>query len=234
MKLLSFFFACWLASAQVIAPVLSATTSPPIAFDAAVDGGSSGGLVLTYAHTITGSPATIIVNVQGDNVATDPTCTHMAGVTYNLVALTLIDKSISAAASIRCQYLYKLDGAASGTHNVIVTATAAQIGAMSVSYVASASTDGHSNNSSTSITTFPSSVTTAAVGTWAIYTGITSSGSVNPVTGTTVRIGNGIYGNSFIADSNGPVGPGSVTLTVSSAGGGPVGWATSMVGIQKP
>lgn len=80
-------------------------------------GNNGGGGTLTSAYTCgSGSNTMLIVAFQGDQTNDDIT-----GVTYNGVAMTLVNKTHSAGD--RWVYMYYLLAPASGSHNVVITST---------------------------------------------------------------------------------------------------------------
>lgn len=128
-----------------------------IAFDAetgAFTNSSSG--TLTFSHTCTGSNLALYVAVCTSGATT------VTGITYNGVAMTLVDSyAATGQGAVTDNCLYMLTGPATGSNNVVVTASASGslIYAQSSSYTGAAQTGQpphqtkNSANSATSLTT---------------------------------------------------------------------------------
>jgi hypothetical protein len=184
-----------------------------IAFDAYTAGGDNGGSSnsLTYSHTCTGSNGILFVGVRGD-VLND----YVTSATYNGVAMSLAGKQICNGD--RYVYLFYLKGPATGTHNVVVTASQTiLISADSTSYTGasqgvgldatSVQQDGGSSPSNFSITT-------VADNCWVIEC-MHSQSNVTAGVGTTLR-SDGTIQRPHLCDTNGPKTPaGSVTLSLN-------------------
>lgn len=179
----------------------------------ALDTSTDGGLVnpatsITYAHTCTGSNLILFVSAFGD-VTNDV----VTGATYNGVSMSLVGKALPTGAADRWVYLWVLVNPATGTHNVVVSASASiAIDSDAVSYTGAkqsgqpdASNTGANNQNSITI-----SVTTVADNCWLVGGFRASTTGATPGTGTTQRQGSsGLY----TADSNGAKTPaGSYSL----------------------
>jgi len=88
-----------------------------ISLDTAVDGGYSTGTTLTFAVTIAEADEVLFVGIKGN------TTDNITGVTYDGVAMTLVDKG--APSGGRYGYLYYLLNPSTGANNVVVTASGA-------------------------------------------------------------------------------------------------------------
>ena len=88
-----------------------------IALDVGTSGGNNGGGTShTYSHTCTGSNLILFVGVS-----TNSSSDLITGVTYNSVAMTLVDKQ--AGTSTNYSYLFYLINPATGANNVVVSAS---------------------------------------------------------------------------------------------------------------
>jgi hypothetical protein len=210
------------------------TMNPPIEFDAKSDGGIvNPGTSLTFSHTVgTGDNRALLVfdfNDTASNVVT--------GATYNGVAMTSVSNSfqISGDRYVNCFYLLAPD---TGTHNVVISASASKIIAgASVSYFGvkqSGQPDSYATGSNPGQTSFSLATTTVADNAWCVL--LTRTGGENNTagTGTVERVdsANG-YG---IFDSGAPVSPaGSKTLSTSEASATPYGgWNVSFAPYVAP
>src|SRR6185436_7510389 len=187
-----------------------------IATDATSTGVVTGSVTsLTVAHTITGTNTILFAGV------TSATTDLISGATFNGVAMTLINKVQTP--TDRWTYLFYLVAPASGTHNVVVTAssTVDVIAATNASYTGAQQTgvpDAQTTNTVNPATSITTSVTTVANNCWTLlYTnglGVASGG-----TGSTSRIVTGTT-NDGIYDSNAaitPAGSHSMTINIGSS-----------------
>ena len=188
-----------------------------IAFDASNQGARNVSATgsITWNHTCTGANLILLVGVTctGDNVT---------GVTYNGVAMTLIDKTASVAGDFN--YLYALQAPATGSNAVVVSLTGTHfLAALSASYTGvnqSVTLDSHTPANTTTATPWSMSTTVVAANCWLVsYNEFTNSSTTTAGSGTTQRqIGNtGQDRNLF--DSNGTVSTGSQTLNYVFNGG---------------
>jgi hypothetical protein len=199
-----------------------------ISFDSVTDGGDNGGGTspLAFNHTVgAGANPLILACYNGDNFGSADDITAR---TFNSVAMALFEKITVATGGDRMSYIDGLAGAASGTHQVSITAASSHLlqgGAASYLGVKqSTPLDNHTTNASTpgavSLTT---SITPVASGCWAVLLeGCYTGGSASPPgagTGATRRIFDGVNGGWGIFDSNGPLTAGvpySMTTTRDS------------------
>lgn len=180
----------------------------------ALDNSTNGGLVnpgtsLTYAHTVSGSNRILFVSVFGD------TTDKITGVTYNGVSMTLVGKTVKSPD--RYVYLFYLIAPATGTNNVVVSASSSiAICSHAVSYTGAAQTgQPDSSITGTAATSLTLTTTVVASNCWLVGAWRTNVTTGTAGTGATQRQGsNGLY----TADSNGVVGTGSQSMTYNTAG----------------
>ena len=155
----------------------------------------------------------LVVGVQGD-VTND----YITGVTYNGVAMSLIDpingkNYVAGAGNARWEYMYYLLNPASGTHNIVISASASCdyiiAGAADyagVAQVAPETTAKHIINPGTSLTT---PITTITDNAWAILfeNGYNGGPAPGAGTGDVSRITSGGWG---LFDSGGAITPAGV------------------------
>jgi len=195
-----------------------------IAFDTAVDGGNNTGTSLTWSHTCTGSLGLLIVGFAGDNIGG---ADDITSVTYNSVAMTLADKQVNpSSGGDRNTYLYFLLGPATGAHNVVISCSGSHLlqgGSASYTGVkASGQPDAHTVNAETSssLKTLTTSVTTVADNCWTVLVENCYDGGTPPVAGagSTRRTFDATNGGWGIFDSNAVVHPaGSKSMTTTRA-----------------
>jgi len=208
-----------------------------LAFDAAVDGSIViPGTSLTWAHTCTGSDRILLVAAFDDSGG----ASLITGVTYNSVALTKIAEV--QVLDNRWVTLWYLVAPATGSNNVVITASASTvIAGISGSYTGAAQTgqpDSFATNTSTASTSLTTTTTVVASDCWLVM-GIKSLGvnsySYSP-TGSE-RISNS---QMHFWDSNATIGTGSqavvataspdnhgaVLVSIAPVGGGAAGHPT--------
>lgn len=184
-------------------------------FDAAMS--TTAGTTLTFSHTCTGTNLILLVGAEtggaGDTVT---------GITYNSVAMTRIGTATSSVTDTG--YLYYLLNPSTGTHNVVITATAGAVNGIrgiSASYAGvkqSGQPDANSTNTGTG-TTETGTVTVVAANSWQVM--ITWNDSAEPTAGTgTMRRGTSSGGGFGFFDSNSSLAPGSRSLVASTGGSG--------------
>jgi lysophospholipase L1-like esterase len=193
------------------------------AFDA-FSGGSVTGTTLTVAHTIgAGSNRLLVTSVFGD--AADV----VTGATYNGVAMTLVDKVNSNPGVDRWLYCFVLENPASGSHNIVVTAsTSITMGASSASYsgvVQIGQPEASAHNSDPNAAGLTTSVTTLTDNAWTVLCTISTGG--HPAAGTnSTKRGDDNFGGvgiSAIFDSNGAISPPASHSMSFTCTTGPVG-----------
>jgi hypothetical protein len=182
-----------------------------IAHGSATDLGNTSGTSLTAAYNCgAGSDRFLVVAVIGD---TGGGVEDVTGVTYNGVAMTLADK-ISDTAIARFGYLYTLMNPASGTNNVVVSASSGHFLAAGAAHWTGVSQTGQpevfnktfsDNDGDFSLTT---AITPNTANSWVILGsfGYDGSGATPPLagTGSTRRTYEAAFGLWGIFDSNGP------------------------------
>ena len=184
-----------------------------LAFDAAVDGGSTTGTSRTFSHTCSGSNRLLIVGVRGGTTADGDVIT---GVTYNGVSMTKIFGN--EPLGNRWTYLYYLINPASGANNVVISASASiNISGAASSYTGayqSSQPDAYTNNSSAT-SPLTTTNTTLIDNCWNVLVVVSNTGQAAS-TGSTQRTidGAGTFG---LYDTNGAKTPaGSVSMTVTA------------------
>lgn len=186
-----------------------------IAFDAATQGGFTSGTTHTFSHTCTGTDRILFVH-SFHNDSTD----RQTGVTYNGVAMTLVNKATPA--STRYTYLWYLINPATGANNVVITAgSSTAIGGNAVSYTGADQTTQPDASSITtdSLATKVSSITTVADNCWSVLAHIGNGTNPTASTNSTLRAGNATYSDGDLFDNNGvitPAGSYSMTLTAGA------------------
>jgi len=200
-----------------------------IALDVATGGGNNGGGTShTFSHTCTGSNLILFVSI-GTNSSSD----LITGVTYNGVAMTLVDKQ--QGTSTNYAYLYYLINPTTGAHNVVISASSSTtIYSDSVSYTGvrqSAQPDSKNKGTETGAT-FTLSTTVVSSNCWLVSNAIDFDGA-SAGAGTTLRVQSGA---SNVGDSNAVVGTGSqsmawnVSATTNPTSGVIASFAPSIVG----
>lgn len=200
---------------NVFKPAAAGGGGNNIAFDAASTGIVNPGTSLTFAHTCTGSNRVLVVGVSIINNAAD----LVTGVTYSGVAMTQV---CNDGVNTERHYLYVLINPASGSNNVVISASSSQImvGTAS-SYTGARQTtqpEAQTANSVASATTITTNVTTIADNSWVVgHARASSGGNLAAGASTTLRTAAISY---LICDSGGPVSPPGVrglTLTTTPA-----------------
>lgn len=193
------------------------TASFAIAFNAAAG---------TALQTNTGGNLTTSFTTAGTNIAvvvwalqTDSVNDRVTGVTWNGVALTRVGRQPFAASPGSDLEEYVLVGAASGTHNVVITTsvgTSISYAGIIASYTGVAGSNATSTGNSLAQTSLMTSVTTTVDNSWTLL-GLSANGTThNAGTATTRRIDVAAT-ETAIFDSNAPITPpGSNTLNVTS------------------
>lgn len=182
-----------------------------IAFDSSAK--NSGITSASFSHTCTGANLVLFVAAR-----TQSNLGSITGVTYNGVALTLINTSTSAGDNNQVSLWY-LMAPATGTNTVIVSASAgvSATDGVSSSYtgVNQTSIPNASNiNSTTSGSPLSTSVTTTVDGCWTILAAACDSSGLAASTGSTLR--NIQSTRTGLFDSNAPITPsGSSTMSVT-------------------
>src|SRR3990167_3818009 len=138
-----------------------------LALDTGTNGGNNGGGTShTYSHTCTGSDLILFVGV-GTNSSSD----LISGVTYNTVAMILVDKQ--QGTSTNYSYLYYLITPATGAHDVVVSASSTctiYSGAVSYTGAKQSGQPDSTNKGTETGATFTLSTTVVASNCWLIST----------------------------------------------------------------
>ena len=178
-----------------------------ISFDAASTGDATD-TTLTFAHTCTGTRRLLVVGV-GIEDADD----EISGVTYNGVAMTLVDKIVNGVPN-EWTYMFYLLNPSSGTNNVVVTASSSTtIRGLGVSYtgVLQSGQPDSKNEATAQGASHALSTTTVLDNSWVV--GMAQGDDATPGAGTGVT-SRATVGGSRIGDSNGPKTPaGSYSMT---------------------
>jgi len=178
---------------------------------------SSGvGTTQTVSYTCSGSNRALVVAVQKQS---SNTC---SGVTYNGVAMTLISQGKgNSSGSTTNGYLFYLSNPASGANNIVATFNSAT----GVSTITAASYTGvkqtgqpeaDGTNSSASTTSLSVSATVTSPNSWLVGQSF-SQNNMSAGSGTIIR--SSVSTTDSIIDSNGTVGTGSQSLTVTQSSG---------------
>ena len=186
-----------------------------IAFDVFKDLGSLTGASLTAAFTCSGNNRLLVVAVEG-SLGADV----ITGVTYGGVALTKIESSQQFSYPSRVQSLWFLKNPASGSNNVVISASSSDyIAAIATSYTGVKQSGGVDNSGvylSESTTGVSITFSTNEDNCWTVMLEQNNVGAATVGAGTTKR---GNQANDLameLFDSNGPITPaGSTSLSVS-------------------
>lgn len=184
-----------------------------IAFDAITDGAGSS---TSYSHTTSGSDRLLFVT--GQSSGTGPTTP--SGVTYNGVAMTLLETQVNTLSGSTA-WIYYLINPASGAHTVAITGSI--LDSCAISYTGcqqSGVPDAIAKQGNTSAATLRTgTVTTIADRAWTLLATINDFGDGSASTGSFKRKSSG--GGGFnLFDSNGlktPAGAASMTATCGGA-----------------
>jgi hypothetical protein len=206
-------------------PRIFLSTGVDWSFVAAADLGNNGGSTTSYtaAYTVgSGKNRMLVVALAGDSSIDDVT-----GITYGGIAMTLAGKQPSVQADNRVMYLYYLLNPASGSNNVVITASTAHwLIAVAADYAGiaqSGQTDAHTTNigADAAISTLTTSLTTVSDRTLVILLENGFDGSTSKPTagaGLTLRVVNASFGLMGIFDSGSPITPpGAHSFTTNRA-----------------
>lgn len=203
----------------LVALVLLALAQPlhaQIAFDAvAGDGTAAFATSQTRSFTMSATAGgCLVVGVLGDDVND-----NITGVTYDGIAMTLVDKQNTTPTSVYWQYLYVLAAPHSGTHNLVANANASvHILTLAASYTGVSATKcgevAVENNGTGD--PYTSSLTTVTDNSWVVmlYSG---SGALADSTGFTTRVYDGT-GYVRLGDSGVVTPAGSKSLSLTGGG----------------
>lgn len=182
-----------------------------IAFDAATNGGlTNPGSSKTFAHTTSGSDRILFVGVFGS------TTDVITGVTYAGVSMNLIAKDSNGD---RWAYLFYLAAPATGSNNVVISASASgAIYGGAASYTGASQT-GIPDAFKVEKASATTNITTVADNSWVVSVFRGLGGSPTAGTGLTNRITSGGTGFAMF-DQNGPNTPAGSTanMTVNTPG----------------
>lgn len=183
-----------------------------IAIDATSNGTGATATSITWSHTCTGDDRILIV------ACGIPDSDTITGVTYNSVALTLIDKIQVDFTGVpdRYIYLWYLIAPATGANDIVVSSSASQIlkGA-AASYTGVKQTgqpDSSAKNKGASTNTFTATTTTVANNSWLVMVGKFQDTTISAGTDTTLRRNWNAPGDGALFDSNATKSPGSNSL----------------------
>lgn len=195
---------------------MAAPVSAQIAFDAAVNGTATTATSQTTAFTMSAvAGGCLVVTATGD-----ATTDLLTTATYNGVAMTLVTAINANPGAVYWQNTWALPAPASGTNNIVVTAsTSIHIHTLASSYTGVGATGcpATSANGSGSGDPYTATITTATGNNWTLET-INASVGLVASTNFTTRADDG-GATFFIADSNAPVAIGSNSMSVTGAGG---------------
>lgn len=167
------------------------------------------GTIASFNHTCAAGATDLYVGVRDDGGAN-------SGVTYNGVAMTLLD---SAAAGGGTGYLWHLANPPSGTHAIVVQGTVTG-GVAAASYTGGGSIDNHGSTTTASGTSISKSLTTTADNCWGVALCMDRTGTApTGVTHFTARSTPGAGASMVLGDSNAAfTPPGSFTMALSDSG----------------
>ncbi len=193
----------------------------PIAFDAGTRLSLGSSATHTKAHTITGENPYLVVSFQ---VGGGITC---SGVTWNGTAMAQVVDYQMTNHSNNHMYFYVLGAAETGTHNVVISLSAATgLDAAINSFTgAQAESTADSTNTATSASSssFTFSTTTVADNCWLVGQVKDDRGDAVAGTNTTGRAGSGTgAGDTSWSTSTDQTPPGSKSLQVTWGGATPV------------
>jgi len=190
-----------------------------IAFDATSQSATGSATSLTWSHTCSGSDRVLVVGILTNN-----TTDILTGVTYNGVAMSLVDKQVMI--NNFWGYSYYLIAPDTGANNIVISfSSASLIAGLAQSYTG-VSQSGFPDSHTIGVTTGSSincTTTVVASNCW-LWVNARTSNTPGVGAGTTER--EQVYGTGITADSNGTVGTGAQTLVITNTtpGGTPVGW----------
>lgn len=140
----------------------------------------------THAYVVNASSNYLVVCVVGDS-----TTDKVTGVTYNAVAMTLL-KKLNAGTTTGWIYVFGLAAPATGSHNVVVSASGSctNLGFVAADYLAVKSTEPDSSLSQTMASTLAvtTNYTPVAGNTWALQFSINTQGQQTSVAGGSLRV----------------------------------------------
>jgi hypothetical protein len=180
-----------------------------VVFDAQSSGSVNPATTLTVAHTCTGSNRVLLVGLSTNN-----TTDIVTGVTYNGVSMTKLKTQVGSSGNFY-SYLFYLQNPASGTNNIVATASSSSLmGAINASFTGAdqvASPDSSASGTATGAGTTVSATTTVIAADSMLFGHVRASSGLTAGTGTT---SNGtLFGGAFISGySTSTVGSGSQTL----------------------
>jgi len=195
-----------------------------------------------YAQTSASSPLTFAFNNAAGNVVyvmgTDtntPGASLVTGVTYGGVAMTKIGElDANASLNDRAITVWRLVGPATGSNNVVVTASAGNnFRFHALSYSGADQTtpeNGTDTSTGTSVSTISTDITTTIDNCWMVQFSKDQNGgrTYTSTTGDTIRL-NADAGGHYVVDTGAaitPAGSNTMTSTMTSVNGiGAVAWA---------
>lgn len=192
-----------------------------VGYDTSTTGNANPGTSVTVSHTITGSDTLLL-----SGVITNDTTDLVTGCTWNGSAMSRVD--IQAAATTNfLGYIYSLVGAETGTHNIVCSrSTSNLIGLMSASYTGVSQTGFPDSQAKGTDATGSYDMTSTVVASDSWLFANTRSNDADGIIPLSVGVKRqtAFAGQIAIVDSNGTVGTGSQTITVTSNPGGETYW----------
>lgn len=166
-----------------------------VVFDAQSSGSVNPSTTLTVAHTCSGSNRVLLVGLSTNN-----TTDIVTGITYNGVAMTRLRAQVGSTGNFY-SYLYYLENPASGTNNIVATASSSSLmGAISASFTGAAqvsSPDSSASGTTTGAGTTISATTTVVAADSMLFGHCRASDGLGVDTGTT---SNGtLFSGAFIS-----------------------------------
>lgn len=196
-----------------------------VTFDAQSNGSVNPATTLTVAHTCTGTNRVLLVGLSTNN-----TTDIVTGVTYAGTPMTKLRTQV--VQSLYYSYLFYLENPASGTNNIVATASSSSLmGAISASFTNAGqvtSPDSSASGTSTGGTTAVNATTTVVTTNSRLFGHVRASNGLTAGTGTT---SNGtLFSGAFISGySTALVGSGSQTLAFSKILVDAAGWLVASI-----
>lgn len=187
-----------------------------IAFDAAGTATQALSTSVTFSHTCSGSDRILFVNAA----AAFSSSGTVTGVTYNGVAMTLVDSNLPQANSYTS--LWYLVAPSTGANNVVITSSSGAVlttgGSISYTGVSQTGVPDSTAKNSGVASNLSQSVTTVADKCWVVGACVTGNSTITAGTGITSRSElDSVNGSTLIGDSNGLVTPaGSYSMLFST------------------
>ncbi len=216
-----------------------------IAFDAATDGGNASATSLSFNHTSTGTNLVGFVGIVGDVITGG--ADDISGVTWGGAACSFVSKNTTeiGAGGLRFSYLYRIEGQATGSQSIVVSASSSHLLlAGSVSYSGASQTGqpdairAVNQTSDLTTATLTSALTSINDLCWFVLMEFGLGNGTNPPaagTGSTRRTFDGAFGVWGLFDSNSAQTPaGSYSMTTTRGSPSTLGITHLMASFKPP